>query len=112
MHLADGRYERVVRLFQSVFGDAAITVGSDLQDAVALAWRLDLFGQPDPRRWQHLGRRRAAGSTCPLLLFHDVHVAMALAASGDWAAAELQLDRLRQRAKRTKNARCPRSSSR
>jgi hypothetical protein len=32
---------------------------------------------------------------------------MALAASGDWPSAELQLDRLRQRAKRTKNATLP-----
>ena len=55
MHLAEGRYDRVRKLFQSVFGDVEITVGSDLQDSVALAWRLDLYGQPDPRRWQHLG---------------------------------------------------------
>ena len=39
----------------------------------------------------------------PLLLFHDLHVGMALAASGDWASAELQLGRLRQRSTRSKN---------
>ena len=33
----------------------------------------------------------------PLLLFHDLHVGMALAAAGDWSGATLQLDRLRQR---------------
>ena len=107
MHLADGRYERVARLFQSVFGDVAITIGSDLQDGVALAWRLDLFGHPDPRRWQHLGAAARGWLDLPLLLFHDVHVAMAFAASGDWPSAELQLERLRQRAKRTKNATLP-----
>jgi hypothetical protein len=36
MHLAEGRYERVKRLFQSVFGDIPITAGSDLQDSVSL----------------------------------------------------------------------------
>jgi tetratricopeptide (TPR) repeat protein len=107
MHLAHGDYERVGRMFQGVFGDAAISVGSDLQDAVALAWRLDLFGHPDPRRWQHLGAAASRWLDLPLLLFHDVHVAMALAASGDWASAELQLDRLRERAKRTRNATLP-----
>ena len=30
MHLAEGRYDRVGKLFDSVFGSAPITVGSDL----------------------------------------------------------------------------------
>src|SRR4029453_15303830 len=59
MHLAEGRYDHVGRLFESVFGDIPITVGSDLQDSVALAWRLDLYGRPDPQRWK--GRGPAAG---------------------------------------------------
>jgi tetratricopeptide (TPR) repeat protein len=107
MHLAEGRYERVERLFQGVFGDIPITAGSDLQDAVSLAWKLDLFGHPDPRRWQHLGAAARGWLDLPLLLFHDAHVAMALAAAGDWASAELQLDRLRQRGKKTRNATLP-----
>ncbi len=107
MHLADGRYERVHRMFESVFGDLAITAGSDLQDGVALAWRLDLFGHPDPRRWAHLGAAARRWLDLPLLLFHDVHVGMALAAAGDWTAAELQLDRLRERSKKTRNRTLP-----
>src|SRR5499426_2520732 len=55
MHLAEGRYERVRQLFEDVFGSIRIEVGSDLQDSVALAWRLDLYGQPDPARWTQLG---------------------------------------------------------
>src|SRR5258705_8864047 len=85
--LAEGRYERVERLFQGVFGDIAITAGSDLQDAVSLAWKLDLFGHPDPRRWQHLGAAARGWLDLPLLLFHDAHVAMALAAARDWPSA-------------------------
>jgi len=107
MHLAEGRYDRVRKLFQSVFGDVEITVGSDLQDSVALAWRLDLYGQPDARRWQHLGAAARGWLEMPLLLFHDLHVGMALSAAGDWASAELQLERLRQRAKKTRNATLP-----
>jgi tetratricopeptide (TPR) repeat protein len=107
MHLAEGRYDRVRKLFQSVFGDLEITVGSDLQDSVALAWRLDLYGQPDTRRWQRLGTAARGWLDMPLLLFHDLHVGMALSAAGDWEGAELQLARLRERSKKTRNATLP-----
>jgi tetratricopeptide (TPR) repeat protein len=103
LHLADGDYERAGRLFESVFGRIPIAIASDLQDSVALAWRLDLFGRPDPARWARLGPAASRWLEMPLLLFHDLHVGMALAASGDWASAELQLGRLRQRSTRSKN---------
>jgi tetratricopeptide (TPR) repeat protein len=107
MHLADGRYDRVGKLFKSVFADIPITIGSDLQDSVALAWRLDLYGQPDPERWKHLGVAARGWLEMPLLLFHDLHVGMALAASGDWSAAETQLSRLRERGKKSRNPTLP-----
>ena len=107
MHLAEGRYHRVGKLFESVFGGIPITVGSDLQDSVALAWRLDLYGQPDPGRWKHLGVSARGWLEMPLLLFHDLHVGMALAASGDWSAAETQLSRLRERGKKSRNPTLP-----
>ena len=107
MHLAEGRYDRVRKLFQSVFGGIEINLGSDLQDSVALAWRLDLYGQSDPRRWERLGSAARGWLEMPLLLFHDLHVGMALSAAGDWASAELQLERLRQRAKKTRNVTLP-----
>jgi tetratricopeptide (TPR) repeat protein len=107
MHLAEGRYDRVRKLFQSVFGDLEITVGSDLQDSVALAWRLDLYGQPDPQRWPRLGAAARGWLDMPLLLFHDLHVGMALSAAGDWEGALLQLERLRERSKKSRNATLP-----
>lgn len=107
MHLAAGRYERAGKLFESVFGRLPMAVSSDLQDSVALAWRLDLFGRLDPARWAHLGEAARRRLDTPLLLFHDVHVGMALAAAGDWASADLQLDRLRARAKKTRNMTLP-----
>jgi tetratricopeptide (TPR) repeat protein len=107
MRLAAGSYDRAIRLFDNVFARIPITIGSDLRDAVALAWRLDLFGHPDPARWEHLGPAARRWLDRPLLLFHDLHVGMALAASGDWASAEMQLDQLRQRARRTRNATLP-----
>ena len=107
MHLAEGRYEQVNELFRRVFGDIAITVGSDLQDSVALAWRLDLYGQPDPERWRHLGPAARGWLEVPLLLFHDLHVGMALAAAGDWSTAGTQLDRLRDRGKKSRTSTLP-----
>ena len=103
LHLAEGDYERGGRLFESVFGRIPIAIASDLQDSVALAWRLDLFGRPDSRRWAQLGAAARRWLDMPLLLFHDLHVGMALAAAGDWSGAALQLDRLRQRGARSKN---------
>jgi tetratricopeptide (TPR) repeat protein len=107
MHLAEGRYERVGELFESVFGDLPISVGSDLQDSVALAWRLDLYGRPDPQRWKRLGVAARGWLEMPLLLFHDLHVGMALAAAGDWSAAEKQLGRLRERGKKSRHPTLP-----
>ena len=43
----------------------------------------------------------------PLLLFHDLHVGMALSAAGDWTDAEGHLERLRARGKKSKNATLP-----
>ena len=107
MHLAEGRYDRVGKLFESVFGAIPITVGSDLQDSVALAWRLELYGRPDPERWKRLGIAARGWLEMPVLLFHDLHVGMALAASGDWSAAETQLERLRGRGKKSRNPTLP-----
>jgi tetratricopeptide (TPR) repeat protein len=65
MHLAEGRYDHVGRLFESVFGDIPITVGSDLQDSVAspggsISTAARILS--DGSGW---ARRRGAGWRCP-----------------------------------------------
>ncbi len=107
LRLAAGQWERAIRLFENVFARISITIASDLQDAVSLAWRLDLFGRAEPTRWEPLGQAARRWLDLPLLLFHDLHVAMALAAAGDWGSAEAHGERLRQRAARTKNRTLP-----
>jgi len=107
LHLAEGDYERGGRLFESVFGRIPIAIASDLQDSVALAWRLDLYGQSDPKRWTQLGEAARRWIEMPLLLFHDLHVGMAFSAAGDWTAAEGHLERLRARGKKSKNSTLP-----
>ena len=107
LHLAEGDYERGGRLFESVFGRIPITIASDLQDSVALAWRLDLFGHPKSARWTQLAEAARRWIDMPLLLFHDLHVGMALSAASDWAAAEEHLERLRARGKKSRNPTLP-----
>jgi len=107
MHLAHGGYDRVRQMFTSVFGGIPIDVASDLQDSVSLAWRLDLYGHPDPARWTRLGAAARGWLDLPLLLFHDLHVGMALAASRDWQTAQTHLDRLKQRGKTSRHKTLP-----
>jgi tetratricopeptide (TPR) repeat protein len=107
MHLAEGGYESVRRLFASVFGSAPIAVASDFQDSVSLAWRLDLYGHPDPARWAALGAAALNWLEQSPLLFHDLHVGMALAAAGEWRSAERQLARLQARSRNTGNRTLP-----
>jgi tetratricopeptide (TPR) repeat protein len=107
MHLAEGGYESVRRLFASVFGSAPIAVASDFQDSVSLAWRLDLYGHPDPARWAALSAAARNWLDQSPLLFHDLHVGMALAAAGEWPTAERQLGRLRERSRNTRNRTLP-----
>jgi hypothetical protein len=64
MHLAHGGYDRVRQMFTSVFGAIPIDVASDLQDSVSLAWRLDLYGHPDPARWRASAPPLVGGSSC------------------------------------------------
>ena len=107
LHLAGGRYEHAERMFRSGFQLLPVAVASDLHDSVALAWRLDLFGRPDPARWAYVGGQAAARADLALLLFHDVHVGMALAASGQWAVAEGHLERLRARGQKGRGKTLP-----
>src|SRR5256712_12058342 len=51
-------------------------------------------------RWRPFGGTPAERFARPALLFHAAHLAMALAAGGDWATADRHLGVLRERAGR------------
>jgi tetratricopeptide (TPR) repeat protein len=97
MHLATGDYARASDMARSVFERAPSSIAGDLHDSISLLWRLDLYGTPVGDRWQPFAAIARDRLDRQGLLYHAVHLAMALARGGDWAAAGKQLEMLRQR---------------
>lgn len=97
MHLARGEYERASRLGRAVFERAPSSIPGNLHDSISLLWRLELIGLGVADRWRPFARIAAERLDRQALLFHAAHLAMALAAGGDWATAERQLGMLRER---------------
>src|SRR5206468_10673392 len=71
-----------------------------LPDSISRLWRLELFGMDVTERWRPFAAIAAERFDRPALLFHAAHLAMALAAGGDWATADRHLGVLRERAGR------------
>lgn len=100
MHLARGEYDHVSTLSRDLFEREPSSIAGDLHDSISLLWRLELAGKPVGDRWApfaDIARERVSRTG---LYFHVAHVAMALAAAGDWTTAEKQLGVLRDRAAR------------
>jgi len=100
MHLGRGEYERASRLGRTVFEREPSSIAGDLHDSISLLWRLELFGMDVTERWRPFAAIAAERFDRPALLFHAAHLAMALAAGGDWATADRHLGVLRERAGR------------
>src|SRR3989441_1103530 len=100
MHLGRGEYERASGLGRTVFEREPSSIPGDLHDSISLLWRLELCGLPVKDRWRPFAAIAAGRLDRQPLLFHAAHLAMALAAGGDWATAERQLGMLRERAAR------------
>jgi tetratricopeptide (TPR) repeat protein len=100
LHWSRGNYERAAALSRTVFERAPSAVPGELHDSISLLWRFELAGRSPGDRWRPFtaiarGRLERHG-----LLFHAVHMAMALAAGGEWAVAERHLDVMRAKAAR------------
>ena len=100
MFLGRGEYERASRLGRAVFEREPSSIPGDLHDSISLLWRLELCGVDVRERWRPFATIAAGRLERQALLFHAAHLAMALAAGGDWATAERQLGMLRERAAR------------
>jgi len=100
MHMGRGEYEVASDFGRRVFEGAPSSIPGDLHDSISLLWRLELLGREVGDRWQPFARIAGERLDRQALLFHAAHLAMALAASGDWATAERQLGMLRERGAR------------
>jgi tetratricopeptide (TPR) repeat protein len=103
MHLARGEYDVASELGRTIFEHAPSSIPGDLHDSISLLWRLELFGRDVRERWKPFARIAAERLDRQALLFHAAHLAMALAASGDWTTAERQLGMLRERSARDRS---------
>jgi tetratricopeptide (TPR) repeat protein len=89
-----GEYDRVLELYDGEVRKESTEEYLDITNAVALLWRLELAGVEVGSRWQELAERSAAHLGDHMLVFADVHYAMALAAvDRDGAARMLQSSR-------------------
>jgi tetratricopeptide (TPR) repeat protein len=97
MHFGRGDYEGASELGRAAFERAPSSIAGDLHDSISLLWRLGLVGRDPGDRWRPFAAIAAQRLDRQALLFHAAHLAMALAAGGDWATAETQLGMLRER---------------
>jgi hypothetical protein len=97
MHMGRGEYDVASDFGRRVFEDAPSSIPGDLHDSISLLWRLELLGRDVGERWKPFARIAGERLDRQALLFHAAHLAMALAASGDWTTAERQLGMLRER---------------
>jgi hypothetical protein len=103
MHLGRGEYELASDMGRTLFEQAPSSIPGDLHDSISLLWRLELMGRDVAERWKPFARIAAERLDRQALLFHAAHLAMALAASSDWATAERQLGMLRERGVRDRS---------
>jgi tetratricopeptide (TPR) repeat protein len=97
LNFARGEYERAGAMSRRVFERVPSAIAGDLHDSISLLWRLDLAGRPVGERWQPFTAIARERLNRQGLLFHVAHIAMALAAGGDWPAAERHLEMTRAR---------------
>ncbi len=97
MHLARGDYDRVSDMSRTLFERQPSSIAGDLHDSISLLWRLELVGRPVGDRWHPFAAIARERMTRTGLLFHVAHLAMALAAAGEWSVARQHLGLLRER---------------
>ncbi|MEO6409066.1 MAG: tetratricopeptide repeat protein [Burkholderiaceae bacterium] len=83
-----------VALYDAQLGTDASTINLQWLDAAALLWRIELLDVDVGRRWAALAARWADPiGHAGFYAFNDVHAALALIGSGDFARAQALLDR-------------------
>ena len=93
-HLALGRPDRALAAHdQHIRGNGSCEV-SDLIDASALLWRVELAGTDAGPRWAGLSAAWAAHIDDAYCSFNDIHAMLAFVGARDWPHAQRLEDRL------------------
>jgi tetratricopeptide (TPR) repeat protein len=90
-HLELAQYDRVLGLYDREVRAESTDEYLDICNAVALLWRLEQLGVDVGPRWTELAERSAGRLDDHVLVFADLHYAIAVA-SGNGAAVERWLD--------------------
>lgn len=99
MHLARGKNEEALALYDERMWDPASDEYLDLCNDVALLARLELAGVDVGERWQALADKVEKQVDTRILAFIDIHYVLALAAAGRCARARQVLEALAQYAR-------------
>jgi hypothetical protein len=100
-HLALGRPDRALAVHdRHIRGSRACEV-SDLIDASALLWRVELAGADAGPRWAGLSAAWAAHIDDAFCSFNDIHAMLAFVGARDWQHARRLVDRLAHSATQT-----------
>jgi tetratricopeptide (TPR) repeat protein len=81
-HLELAQYDRVLDLYDREIRAESTDEYLDISNAVALLWRLEQLGVAVGTRWVELAERSAGRLGDHVLVFADLHYAIALAAGG------------------------------
>jgi tetratricopeptide (TPR) repeat protein len=87
--LEAGKLDEVLALYDTHINPTPGSILLDLVDAAALLWRLELAGADVGTRWQALAPLWGAHAQEHVLVFNDLHIALALDGAGDAEAADL-----------------------
>jgi tetratricopeptide (TPR) repeat protein len=100
-HLALGRPDRALAAHDRHIRSSGSGEVSDLIDASALLWRVDLVGADAGPRWAGLSAAWAAHINDAYCSFNDIHAMLAFVGARDWQHALRLEDRLVQSAAQT-----------
>jgi tetratricopeptide (TPR) repeat protein len=96
--LALGETADALALYDQQVRGTGLRELSDLVDAAALLWRLELLGVSDAARWQEVATAWAPHLDDGFCSFNDIHAMLALVGAREWTRAEALEHTLARRA--------------
>ena len=95
-HFELAQYDDVLRLYDENFRAEPSEDYLDISNAVAMLWRLENAGVAVGGRWDELADRAEKRISDHLLVFADLHFAIALAAAGRGTKLDRMIDSMRR----------------